>query len=229
MEKISVTLTHKEKMLGWIYYPLQLLIIPLVISLVNALIGYPMNEAVLNFVYFAVNFVCILLIGFRFLKNNAKNALKAPLRCISSAVIGLFFYWGLSYIIQIFIMIIDPTFFNVNDASIDNMIQENSTLMTVGIVLLVPIAEEFLYRGLFFSQFYNRKPIAAYLISTCIFAAIHVVGYAFDYPMLRLVLCFLQYLPAGIAMGWAYARADSIWASILMHTAINLIGALAMR
>ena len=162
-------------MLGWIYYPLQLLIIPLVISLVNALIGYPMNEAVLNFVYFAVNFVCILLIGFRFLKNNAKNALKAPLRCISSAVIGLFFYWGLSYIIQIFIMIIDPTFFNVNDASIDNMIQENSTLMTVGIVLLVPIAEEFLYRGLFFSQFYNRKPIAAYLISTCIFASISAI------------------------------------------------------
>ena len=109
------------------------------------------------------------------------------------------------------------------------MVQENSTLMTIGIVLLVPIAEEFLYRGLFFSQFYNRKPIAAYLISTVVFAAIHVVGYLGSYPAMRLALCFLQYLPAGIAMGWAYARADSIWASILMHTTINLIGTLAMR
>ena len=103
MEKLSVSLTYKEKVFGWIYYPLQLLIIPFIISFVNLLLENPMNDAVLNFVYFAVNFVCIILIGFRFLKDNAKNAIKKPLLCLSSAIIGLFFYWGLSYIIQIFI------------------------------------------------------------------------------------------------------------------------------
>ena len=44
-----------------------------------------------------------------------------------------------------------------------------------------------------------------------------------------LLLCFVQYLPAGLCLGWAYARADSIFAPTLMHMIINLIGMLAMR
>ena len=46
---------------------------------------------------------------------------------------------------------------------------------------------------------------------------------------LLLFLNFLQYLPAGIALCWAYEQADSIFAPILIHTAINLLAMVAMR
>ena len=229
MKKLSVTMTRKEKLLGWIYYPLQLLVIPVLVSLINALAGYPLNEATLNVVYFGVNFLCVGLIFFRFLKENAKVALSFPLRCLSSAAFGMVLYWGLSYAVQIVIVVVSPDFFNINDAAIGSMVQENYTLMVIGTVLLVPLAEETLYRGLMFGQLYNRSPLAAYVVSVCVFAAVHVVGYIGQYAPLQLCLCFLQYLPAGVAMGWAYARANSIWSPILMHITFNLIGMAFMR
>jgi membrane protease YdiL (CAAX protease family) len=229
MKKLSVSLTRKEKILGWIYYPIQLLILPVLIYLVCMLAGIELSLMLENFIYFCANFLGCSLIFFHFLKENGKIAFKHPLRCLTSAGIGLGIYWGTSYAVQIFIVVVDPDFFNVNDASLGTMIQDNFVLMAIGTVLLVPIAEEVMYRGLFFSQFYNRSPLLAYLLSTCVFAAIHVVGYIGSYEPLQLALCFLQYLPAGIALGFAYKRANSIWASILMHVTINLIGVFAMR
>ena len=155
--------------------------------------------------------------------------MAAPGHCIGSALLGLGLYWGLSYAVQFFILMVDPDFFNVNDASIGVMVQENFALTAIGTVLLVPVAEEALYRGLIFGAVYNRKPLAAYLISSCVFASVHVIGYIGSYEPMQLALCFLQYLPAGIALGWAYARSNSIWSPILMHITINLIGVVAMR
>ena len=229
MNKLSVSLTRREKLLGWVYYPIQLLVLPLLLSVGNILAGSPLSESVLNFIYFAANFLFVIGIFFHLLKKNIIIAADAPLKCLGCAVAGLAINWGLSYIVQLLIVIINPDFFNVNDASIGTLIQENFVLTAVGTVLLVPIAEEALYRGLIFGSLYNRRPIAAYVISVCIFASVHVIGYIGMYEPLHLALCFLQYLPGAIALAWAYANADSIWAPILMHMTINLIGVVSMR
>ena len=229
MNKLSVTLSEKEKLLGWIYYPIQLLILPLLLSVGNILAGSPMSESVLNFVYFASNFLFVLGIFFHLLKGNSEIAIRAPLKCISCALAGLVLNWGLSYAVQILIVIVKPDFFNVNDASIGVPVQENFALTAIGTVLLVPIAEEALYRGLIFGTFYNRSRIAAYVISVSIFASVHVIGYVGMYQPLHLALCFMQYLPGAISLAWAYAKADSLWSPILMHMIINLIGVLSMR
>ena len=109
------------------------------------------------------------------------------------------------------------------------MVQENFALLTIGTVVLVPITEELLFRGLIFRGIYNRSHFWAYAISAVAFSLPHVVGYIGFYDPLLLLLCFVQYLPAGLCLGWAYARADSIFAPTLMHMIINLIGMLAMR
>ena len=44
-----------------------------------------------------------------------------------------------------------------------------------------------------------------------------------------LLLCFLQYIPAGIALGWAYVRSGSILTPILIHTLVNAIGVAILR
>ena len=226
--KLSVSLSENEKIAGWIYYPFQLLVLPFLLTLGSMLIK-PLSESVLNFIYFSTNFLFVAAIFSHLLKENSKIALKTPLQCLGAAVVGLILNWGLSYAVQLFIVIADPNFFNVNDASIGVLAQENFLLTAVGTVLLVPIAEESLYRGLIFGTFYNRRPIAAYIISISIFAAVHVIGYIGMYSPMHLALCFLQYLPGGIALAWAYTKADTIWAPILMHMTINLLGVASMR
>ena len=55
-----------------------------------------------------------------------------------------------------------------------------------------------------------------------------MVGFLGTVPWVDLLLNFLQYVPAGIALGWAYERADSIWAPITMHLIINAIAMLSL-
>ena len=91
------------------------------------------------------------------------------------------------------------------------------------------MTEESLFRGLIFSSIHKKRRILAYTISALAFAALHVVGYLGTVPAWQLGLSLLQYLPAGIALAWAYERADSIWASIVLHMAINALSMLALR
>ena len=95
-------------------------------------------------------------------------------------------------------------------------------------VILVPTAEETIYRGLLFAPLYRKNRVLAYIVSMCVFSFVHLINYIGYADLLTLGLCFLQYLPAGFALAWAYARADSICAPILMHTQINLMSMLVM-
>ena len=83
--------------------------------------------------------------------------------------------------------------------------------------------------GCSFRDCTEKSRLLAYLASTLVFAAIHVIGYIGLYDFTTLLLCYIQYLPAGIALCFAYEKADTIAAPILMHIAINQIGMSAMR
>ena len=70
-----------------------------------------------------------------------------------------------------------PGFSNINDAAITELARANYTLMLIGVVFLVPLTEEMLYRGLIFRNLWQSSKVAAYLLSMAAFAAIHVLGY----------------------------------------------------
>ena len=109
------------------------------------------------------------------------------------------------------------------------MADQHYLLMTLGTVLLVPITEETLYRGLIFGTIYRKNAVLGYILSAFIFSAVHVVGYIGLQNTTELLISFVQYLPAGLALGWAYARSGTIWTPILIHAAVNWIGMAAMR
>lgn len=229
MKKLSVSLTHNEFFWGWIWLAVQLIILPIILEVINLLLGDPLSITELNAVSFFVNFIGVTVVFRKFLLSCGKISLSQPWRTLRAAGIGLMLYWLLSYLYGILIYFVYPEFTNVNDSSIGAMVEENYGLIAFGTVLLVPVAEETLFRGLIFGSLYNRNRFIAYAVSIVTFAAMHVIGYIGYYPALQLLLCFLQYIPAGLSLAWAYATADSIWAPILMHIAINQIGILSMR
>ena len=228
MKKLTIPLSRFELIFGWIYLPFQLLVLPSLLLIVNLFLGNPFSESEINFIYFCLNFLVVTVAFRRFLIHSAKRSLSSPMRCLQSAFFGFVLYWAASIGLSSVIVYIDPSFFNVNDESINAMVKESAQLMAIGTVFLVPVVEEVLYRGLIFRGLYNRSKIAAYVVSSLAFSAIHVVGYIGLYDAQHLLLCLLQYLPAGLCLGWSYARADSIWAPILIHITINQIGILSM-
>ncbi len=228
MKKLPiVTPSSKECFRGLIYLALELLVLPPLLELVNTRLAMPLNDSRLNVLYFFINLlaVCCLLGGFlkqSFQKANYKKV-------VSAAAVGFLLYWGSNLLVTSLLLRLKPDFGNVNDASIAILAEKDFYITALGTVLFVPVAEELLFRGVLFGGLYHRSPIAAYAVSCIIFSLIHVVGYLTQYPWDTLLLCFLQYIPAGLCLGWAYARCGSIFAPIIMHTAINAIGVLLMR
>ena len=214
---------------GLIYIALQLLVLPLVLTWGNWILGSPLSDTSLNFVFFAFNFLVITVAYRNFLGENFKLLLYRPWRVLRFAGAGLMLYWVASIAVSYLILKVYPDFFNANDISISKMVTENYALTSFGTIILVPVVEETLYRGVVFGGIFHKRPVLAYIVSAAVFSIIHLLGYLSIYTPLQLLLCFLQYLPAGICLAWAYEKADSIWAPILIHIAVNQVGTYSMR
>ena len=209
--------------LGFLYLAFQQMVLPGLLVRFSARF-FPMNAAWLNFSYYAINFVMILIIFHRFLLRSLDRALDRKLWILRCLILGLCGYFSISNLWGTVLYQLFPDFSNVNDQAIGTMLRQDLLPMLVGTVVLVPIAEETLYRGLIFRGLYNKSRVLAYIVSIVVFSGIHVVGYISSYDAVTLLVCFTQYFPASICLAWAYAESDTIITPILMHTIINLLG-----
>lgn len=229
MKKLSVSLSKKEVIFGVIYMLAELFVLPTLLILGNWFLPNPLSETQLNFIFFALNFIVVTVAFRRFLIENFKILLRNPWRVLRFAGAGLVLYWLGNILVSYLIVGLMPSFSNANDQYIQQMTQDSVMLMTVGTVFLVPVVEETLFRGVVFGALYQKNAFLGYALSTILFSIIHIVGYLGVYTPLELGLSFLQYVPAGLCLAWSYQKADSIWAPILIHIAVNQMGNLLMR
>ena len=223
-------LTHRELIFGSAYLVLDLLFFPLLLRGFNQLLPVPLTHIWLNFIRFFLNFVFICYIFKDFLRKNLTGSVPQLWHMTLTAGAGFALYWLCGAALYWVFNLYFPDFVNLNDNSIAQMSQGNYVLTALGTVLLVPLAEETLFRGLIFGGLHSRSPVAAYSLSTAFFSAIHVVGYIGQYQQpLHLLLAFIQYLPAGLILAGAYHRTQSIFTSIAIHTVINTMGVWALR
>jgi membrane protease YdiL (CAAX protease family) len=152
-----------------------------------------------------------------------------PILTLEAVILGFVFYYLCNYATTWIMEQFFPSYSNYNDEAIAAMSSSNYFLMFIGTVILVPPAEECFYRGLIFRNLYGKSKWAAYIVSILAFAIIHIIGYIGRYSALELLLAVMQYLPAGLCLAWAYTRADTIFAPILIHAAINFVGINALR
>ena len=228
-KSLYISMRRAEKILGWLYMAFSVLLLPSVLLWFNGKLSDPMNEGTLNFVFYLTNFLFILCIFHRFLRDSLVAAWRDIWNFIQAVVLGYVAYWAASKAMDLIMSYLLPGFSNVNDASIAAMAKANYTLILIGVVFLVPLAEEVLYRGLIFRNLWQSSKVAAYLVSMAAFAAIHVLGYIGSEDITTLVICFLQYLPAGLCLAWTYTKADNIFAPTVVHAIVNAIAIGALR
>lgn len=151
-------------------------------------------------------------------KNNEikKQSLKSPsfatyVTCILGAA-------GAAVVCN---LITAAIFTGFNDAAFDevNEIIYNSSLITAILagVILGPIAEELVFRGIIYRKIaYNYNPIAAIIITSIAFGIFHG-------NITQGVYAFLM----GLMLAYAYFVTDRILVCMLMHIAANLISFVA--
>ena len=229
MRTLPVSLTHNEQVLGWSAWGLQQLVLPAAISLLVPAFAPGINDAEQNFLYLAASFLLITAVMLRFLRQSLNIFTQRLFYALRWAGICYILYWVSFLTLTFLLTTLVPGFQNINDTSIFELFSSNRTLTAIGVVVLAPITEELIYRGIIFGTFYPRSRLAAYVLSCIAFSAVHVVGYIGTWDTLTLVLCFLQYIPAGLCLAWSYARSGTILAPILIHIAVNQTGLLLWR
>ena len=219
----------KEISWGWRYLAFQITFFEYFLGFAVRFFGLSWTALQLNLVYFGINLAATLVIFHRFWAESWKAALDRIGTILLTAAAGYVVYYIFSFLVSAFIVTVNPGFANVNDQSISSLTKQHHVLTAIGTVLLVPTAEELLHRGAIFGGLYRRNRIAAYVVSTILFALVHISGYIGYYPIGTLLLCLLQYIPAGICLAASYEYSGNIVTPILIHTAVNAVGMLAMR
>ena len=227
--RISITMSRNERWLGLLYFLFQAFVLPGLLSWANTAIGKPLGSAWLNFVYFCINFISVFSIFHSFLGRSLSDLGRNLLHTVKAAFLGFCVYYVSNIALGNVIHFLFPWFSNVNDQNVASMLQLSYLPMLIGTVLLVPVVEELLHRGVIFQWLYCKNHTLGYTVSVLVFCAVHVMGYWGRYDYLTLALCFIQYIPAGLCLAWAYTQSGNIFAPILMHTAINALGVLAVR
>ena len=212
---------RKETLWGLVLMGFTLFVAPSLLYILNDHLPQPLSVGMLNVVFYCFNFIASIVVFRKFLAQSFKTAFQRLFPVIWYAILGYCGYQVLSRFLSAAILYIDPSFTNVNDDTIFELLDQDLIPLAMSTIFLVPLAEEVIYRGLIFRKLFDRNPIAAYLVSMAAFAAIHVMGYIGSYSPLVLFLCFLQYLPAGYCLCWCYRQTGTIICPILMHMVVN--------
>lgn len=226
---ITVSFHRSELLWGWLYMAAEFLILPSVLYWISDRLFPGISDSEVNFLFYFVNFLATLLIFRKFLSRNWGTAKNNLLHMGLYVLLGLFLYWASSLVMAEVTYYLMPDFVNINDMSIAAMSQGGFLLTAIGTVILVPVAEECLFRGLLFRGMYSQSRWAAYAVSSLCFCLPHVSAYIGSYDWAVLALCFIQYLPAGLILAWSYEKSNTIFTPILIHTIINAFGIYAMR
>jgi membrane protease YdiL (CAAX protease family)/DNA-binding XRE family transcriptional regulator len=89
-------------------------------------------------------------------------------------------------------------------------------LMTLGIAILIPLAEEFLFRGIITEEIRQVAPDwLAILLGGVIFALVH-----------GNLVQILYVLPLGLLLSASYIWTNSIWVPVLIHVVFNFFGSI---
>ena len=125
---------------------------------------------------------------------------------------------GLMYLFNIVGNLINLLLAAIKGAPVVNLVEESVSTYSLwrGILLLVvlaPLAEEFLFRKVVYEAVGNYGEKAYLFTSACLFMLMH--GNVVQYPYAFVL---------GMLFAWIYLRTGNIWNTILLHAAANFVG-----
>ena len=223
MKKFAVFPNLPQTDWGIRYLLFQLLVLPHLIGWLSVMLNLPITGSQLNLLCYTINFASLVYLFRHFLKASLLHAKQNLGAVLGAAVVGYFAFRFATILMDIGIHYLLPNFSNVNDANINTMAKNQLPLWAFATVVLVPPAEELIFRGALFGGLYNKSKLLAWLVSVLAFAGLHIASYIGSHSWDVLLISFLQYLPASICFAAAYRHSGNIFSPILMHAINNAL------
>ena len=227
-KKLSLprTLTTTEFRAGLIYFVVHVFALPWLLSLIWGMLdisGIYISTITINAIYQFIGIGAILMILRKYLVENFERFISwLPINLVV-IVAGFFIYYAV-YIIfaNIIYAIAGGELSNPNSEFVTAMTKSDLYSSIALTVLLAPIVEECLYRGVLFNGIGAKSRFWGYLVSMVLFAFSHVFHSMVTSFDPSLFLTMLIYMPAGYVLARAYEKSGTIWCPIFIHIALNL-------
>ena len=221
-------LTREEQTRGYVFFALFFLVFPVLKMGVewffDHFFGLYLSEAVSAAVYYYIMAVLTMVVFWSFLRN-AGNIL---MRFLPENLLALITGFAGGVILKFLFGLLPWPLEDPNPVSWAEQYAYSPAATVLIVVILVPIVEEVLFRGLLFGSLRKRNRTTAWIASVVLFAVYSVWTFAVACGDARYLILTLQYLPMSLALTWCYDRGGSIWSPILLHAifhAIVLFGA----
>ena len=212
-------LTRAEMGRGWVFFALYALLFPWVMGWVQRSFDGALPVAEANVVYYLLSATLVFLVFWTFLKHGFHLLLDWLPENLFAFVTGLAGAGILRFLVSLIPLPVE----NPNAISYPEQFALAPPATAVILVVLMPIVEEPLFRGLLFGTARRYSRALGYVLSTMVYAVYCVWQFAYAYGQvdLRYLLLAVEYLPMGLALTWCYDNGGSIWSPIALHAAIN--------
>ena len=221
-------LTREEQNRGYVFFVLFFLVFPVLKMGVewffDHFFGLYLSEAVSAAVYYYIMAVLTMVVFWSFLKNAGRILMDFLPENLFALITGFAGGQLLSLLFRLFPWPLEDP----NPISWAEQYAYSPAATVLIVVILVPIVEEVLFRGLLFGSLRKRSRTMAWIASAVLFAVYSVWTFAVAYGDARYLILALQYLPMSLALTWCYDRGGSVWSAALLHAifhAIVLFGA----
>jgi len=214
---------HSEFLAGLIYLPIHFLLMSILIEFVLLSLGIEYTLLELNLLFFSIGTIYLLIAMRRYLRESFGRFLHFGLSNLWVMLAGYGIRIGLNIPVILFVASLLPEIVSPNEQVVRGIIDQNLLLSLLMTVILAPILEELLFRGVLFAPLRKHGRALAYFVSTFFFALLHVIVFLFLTLDPNLLLIMLLYVPAGIAFCWVYEKSGSIWTAIFLHALMNLV------
>lgn len=220
-QKFRPQMTDSERKRGWVFFALYLLVFPYLNGWVQRLWmsegEVPIAET--NLVYYALLFTLALLVFWTFLRHAFDLLADWLPENLFAFFTGLAGWAAFTFLVGLIPLPVESP--QALQWQQEYVLSAGVTTMLV--VVLIPLIEEILFRGLVFGSIRQYSRPLAYVVSVLLFALACVWRYALDFGDARYLLTALDFLPAGLALAWCYDNGGSIWGAVALRMAINAI------
>lgn len=223
-QPFSVQMRRYEIIGGILWFLVYHLFIGLVLEVAFELLGLGYDMVLLNGVYFFLSFGITVILFRRFLAYSLPEVAERPLRFFKGLLVGFCAYWVLSFCLTTAVELMGFSPWVPNDDTVAEIAGGNFRLMWVGAVLLAPITEETLVRGLIFGNLRKKNRVVAYIVTAVVFALMHILPYVIQMGYPDLGYNLLVYGLPSVALCLCYEWSGSIWGPIVLHMFINFMG-----
>ena len=166
--------------------------------------------------------VFTLIAMWRFLRRSFDTMVGSILRCLGMMFAAYGIDVLLSLVLQLGTSLIGELPVPNNDA-VTGLARTDYKRMIAVAVLMAPLVEECLFRGVVFGTIRPKSRFWAYAASIALFSLYHVWQYVLVYQDPKLLLSALAYVPVSAALTFCYEQTRSIWPPVFFHMCINAL------